>query len=311
MDALRARSLSKVYDGRRGRVAALDHVDLDIRTGQLFGFLGRNGAGKTTFIKIASGLLIPTSGSVELFGVDVRTRVREVRERIAIVPQEGKPFYHLTPREHVEEYLLVRGASSETARDTTDRIVRAMGLTPYASTPAMFLSGGLQQRTLVAMVLASGAEFLFLDEPTLGMDPFARRQVWDVIRHAVRAGSTVLITTHYLDEAEQLTDELAVIEGGHVLYKGSAEALKSKVRREVRLHFDGGFSTQELTPFGEVYAERGGLTVMTTRSRVEELTRAALERRIAVTVGPVTLEEAFLTLVGRSIEEDEAEGGAT
>jgi ABC-2 type transport system ATP-binding protein len=184
-----------------------------------------------------------------------------------------------------------------------------MGLQPYAHVPAMLLSGGLQQRTLVAMVLATGAEFLFLDEPTLGMDPFARRQVWDVIRRAARKGSTVLLTTHYLDEAEQLTEELAVIEGGHVLYKGSAESLKSKVRLEVRLHFAGGFSTKELEPYGEVYPERGGVTVMTTRGRVEELTHLALERKIAVNVGPVTLEEAFLKLVGRSIEEDEPGGG--
>lgn len=305
MEALRGRSLSKTYHSRQGTVKALDHVDMTIGKGQLFGFLGRNGAGKTTFIKIAAGLLLPTSGSIELFGIDVVAHPREVRERIAIVPQEGKPFYHLTPREHVEEYLQVRGASAESAKSTTDEVLEAMGLVSYSRTPAMLLSGGLQQRTLVAMVLATGAEFLFLDEPTLGMDPFARRQVWQVIRETVRKGSTVLLTTHYLDEAEQLTEELAVIEGGHVLYKGTAEALKSKVRREVRLHLSSGFTSRELEPYGEVYPERAGLTVMTTRARAEELTRVALERKVAVNVGPVTLEEAFLTLVGKSIEEDE------
>ena len=308
MDALAARSLSKTYIAHTGTVRALDSVDLTIRKGQLFGFLGRNGAGKTTFIKIASGLLLPSSGQIQLFGLDVINQPRAIRERIAIVPQEGKPFYHLTPREHVEEYLRVRGSSAESAKSTADEILHAMGLDPYSKIPAMRLSGGLQQRTLVAMILATRAEFLFLDEPTLGMDPFARRQVWDVIRRAVRDGSTVLLTTHYLDEAEQLTEELAVIEGGHVLYKGSAEALKSKVHREVRLHFDRGFAAKELEPYGEVYSERGGLTVMTTRDHVEELTRSALQRGIAVNVGPVTLEEAFLTLVGRSIEEDSLEG---
>ncbi len=311
METLAAHSLSKTYHSGSGTVRALDSVDLAIGKGQLFGFLGRNGAGKTTFIKIASGLLLPTSGSVQLFGIDVVDRPREVRGRIAIVPQEAKPFYHLTPREHIEEYLRVRGSTGESAKSTADEILHAMGLVPYSKIPAMRLSGGLQQRTLVAMILATGAEFLFLDEPTLGMDPFARRQVWEVIRRAVRKGSTVLLTTHYLDEAEQLTEELAVIEGGHVLYKGSAEALKSKVRREVRLHFDRGFTTQELQPYGEVYAERGGLTVMTTRTHIEDLTRLALQRGIAVNVGPVTLEEAFLTLVGRSIEEDEPGGGGS
>jgi ABC-2 type transport system ATP-binding protein len=309
MDALVARSLSKVYRSRHGTARALDNVSLTIRKGQLFGFLGRNGAGKTTFIKIASGLLLPTSGAIELFGIDVITRPREVRERIAIIPQEGKPFYHLTPREHIQEYLQVRGSSAESAKSTADELLHAMGLESYAHIPAMLLSGGLQQRTLVAMVLATSAEFLFLDEPTLGMDPFARRQVWEVIRRAARNGSTVLLTTHYLDEAEQLSEELAVIEGGRVLYKGASEELKAKVHREVRLHFGSGITSKELEAYGEVYAEKGGLTVMTTRSRVEELTRLALERRIEVSIGPVTLEEAFLTLVGRNIEEDEP-GGA-
>jgi len=310
MDALVARSLSKTYRSARGTVQALDAVDMSIAKGRLFAFLGRNGAGKTTFIKIASGLLLPTAGTVQLFGVDVVEHAREVREQIAIVPQEGKPFYHLTPREHIVEYLRVRGATGESAKNRTQEVLEGMGLLPYQDVPAMVLSGGLQQRTLVAMVLATEAPFLFLDEPTLGMDPFARRQVWEVIRRAARKGSTVLLTTHYLDEAEQLSEELAVIEGGHVLYQGGAEALKSKVRREIRLQFEGGFTAQELASYGEVFTERGRITLLTTRNRVEELTRLALARKSAINVGPVTLEEAFLTLVGRAIEDEDAEAAA-
>jgi ABC-2 type transport system ATP-binding protein len=310
MDALVARSVSRTYRSSRGVVRALDNVDMTIAKGRLFAFLGRNGAGKTTFIKIATALLMPTAGTVRLFGVDVVERPHEVREQIAIVPQEGKPFYHLTPREHIQEYLRVRGASAETARSRADEVLEGMGMLPYQQIPAMVLSGGLQQRTLVAMVLATEAPFLFLDEPTLGMDPFARRQVWEVIRRAARKGSTVLLTTHYLDEAEQLSEELAVIEGGRVLYQGDAESLKSKVRREVRLQFGGGFTAQELASYGEVYTERNGLTLLTTRDKVEELTRRALERRIAVNVGPVALEEAFLTLVGRAIEDEDADAEA-
>ncbi len=307
MEGLIARAVSKTYRSQRGPVRALDNVDMTIAKGRLFGFLGRNGAGKTTFIKIATALLRPTSGSIQLFGIDVVDRPREIREQIALIPQEAKPFYQLTPREHVEEYLRVRGLSAETAKSRADEVLAAMGLETYQSVPAMVLSGGLQQRTLVAMILATEAPFLFLDEPTLGMDPFARRQVWEVVRRAARKGSTVLLTTHYLDEAEQLSEELAVIEGGHVLYQGVAEALKSKVRREVRLQFSGGFTAQELARYGDVYPDRAGLTLLTTRSAVEELTQRALERRVPVNVGPVTLEEAFLTLVGRAIEDEDAE----
>ena len=304
MEALRAVGLSKTY--RRGArpVRALDRVDLAIPKNRLFAFLGRNGAGKTTFIKIASTLLLPTEGAVALFGHDVVADPSSVRPLIALVPQEGKLFFHLTPREHIREYLRVRGASAETTRSRTDEILEAMGLLPYQDVVALRLSGGLQQRTLVAMVLATEAPFLFLDEPTLGMDPFARRQVWEVIRRAAQKGSTVLLTTHYLDEAEQLSEELAVIEGGRILYQGTAEALKSTLGREVRLQFSGGFTPGELEPYGKVYRERDRLTLLTTRPSARELTDRALARGVVVTAGPVTLEEAFLELVGRGIEEE-------
>ena len=306
MDALVARGLVKTYQGRRGTVRAVDSVDLSVAKGRLFGFLGRNGAGKTTFIKIAATLLVPTAGTVELFGHDVVREPWKVRPDLALVPQEGRPFFHMTPREHVVEYLRVRGAAAESAKARTEEILTAMGLLGFANEPSYRLSGGVQQRTLVAMILATEAPFLFLDEPTLGMDPFARRQVWSVIRAAVRKGSTVLLTTHYLDEAEQLSEELAVIEGGKLLYRGAPEALKSTVRREVRLQFSGGFSEAELTPYGQVFAERNRLVLLTGRGSVRDLTEKALARGVEMTVGPVTLEEAFLELVGKGIEEDEA-----
>jgi ABC-2 type transport system ATP-binding protein len=304
VEALVAQKVTKRYRGRQRETLALDSVDLSIAKGRLFAFLGRNGAGKTTFIKIASTLLAPTSGRVELFGHDVVADPGAVRPLIALVPQEGKPFYHMTPREHIEEYLRVRGASGETAKSRSSEMIEAMGLTEFRDEVSYRLSGGLQQRTLVAMILATQAPFLFLDEPTLGMDPFARRQVWKVIRKAAQAGSTVLLTTHYLDEAEQLSEELAVIEGGKVLYRGTAEALKSTLGREVRLRFSRGFTAKELAPYGRVFDERGAITLLTMRKEVRDLTELALERGSELTVGPVTLEEAFLELVGRGIEEE-------
>ncbi len=306
MDALEAVGLSKTYARRGAPVRALDRVDLAIPKNALFAFLGRNGAGKTTFIKVAATLLLPTEGTVTLFGHDVVADPASVRPLMALVPQEGKLFFHLTPREHVYEYLRVRGVSKESATSRTDAILEAMGLLSHQNVIALRLSGGLQQRTLVAMVLATEAPFLFLDEPTLGMDPFARRQVWEVIRRAARRGSTVLLTTHYLDEAEQLSDELAVVEAGRILYRGTGEALKATVGREVRLQFSGGVRPEELEPFGRVFADRDRVVLLTARASVRELTELALSRGGEVTVGPVTLEEAFLDLVGRGIGGDES-----
>ena len=306
MDALLAEHVTKRYTSRRRDTLALDRVDLAIPKGMLFGFLGRNGAGKTTLIKISSTLLAPTSGRVSLFGHDVMEEPEAVRPQIALVPQEGKPFFHLTPREHVEEYLRVRGASAETARSRADEVLKAMGLTAYENEVAYRLSGGLQQRTLVAMILATRAPFLFLDEPTLGMDPFARRQVWEVIRSVARTGSTILLTTHYLDEAEQLSEQLAIIEAGQILYRGNPRELKERLGREVRVEFSGGVGRDELAPFGPVHPTSNGFAVLTAQRRVPELTDLALARGSVVSVGPVSLEEAFLELVGKRIEEDEA-----
>ncbi|MCI4322809.1 MAG: ABC transporter ATP-binding protein [Thermoplasmata archaeon] len=313
MPVLEAENLVKTYTGARGTIRALDDVSLTVEKGQLFAFLGRNGAGKTTFIRIASTLLLPTSGSVRLFGYDVVTQPTDVRDRIALVPQEGRPFDHLTPREHIREYLRMRGSGAERASDRAAQVLHAMGLDDSADEPALRLSGGLQQRTLVAMILATDAPFLFLDEPTLGMDPVARRQVWKVIRQAARSGSTILLTTHYLDEAEHLADELAVIEDGKILYRGGSEALKSRVGREVRVQFDGAVPAELLRPYGDLFHEEDRSILLTTRAHVPTLTELALSRNLNLSMGPVTLEEAFLKLVGRGIEEDEEgsdEGGA-
>lgn len=304
MEALVATGLTQVYQGRGRVVRALDGVDLTVGTGRLFAFLGRNGAGKTTFIRVAATLLRPTSGELLLFGDDVIRFPRKARERIALVPQEGRPFYTLTPREHIREYLCTRGFATETAKARTEEIIQAMALGQFAEEPAFRLSGGQQQRTLVAMILATRAPFLFLDEPTLGMDPFARRQVWRVIREATRQGSTVLLTTHYLDEAEQLSEELAVIESGKILYRGTAEALRATVGREVRLQFTGNVTEADLAPYGKVLRDRDRLVLLTGRGSVAPLTQLALSRSAEMTIGPVTLEEAFLELVGRGIEEE-------
>jgi ABC-2 type transport system ATP-binding protein len=309
MPILEAEHLTRTYVGTRGTIRALDDVSLSIEKGQLFAFLGRNGAGKTTFIRIASTLLMPTSGSIRLFGVDAVARPNEIRERIALVPQEGRTFDHMTPREHIVEYLRIRGSSAEAAKDRARVVLHDMGLEPTADEPALRLSGGMQQRTLVAMILATQAPFLFLDEPTLGMDPVARRQVWKVIRHAARAGSTILLTTHYLDEAEQLADELAVIEDGKILYKGGSEELKSRVGREVRVHIEGEIPAERLRPYGDLFREEGRSTLLTTRASLPALTELALARGLPLSLGPVTLEEAFLKLVGRGIEEDAEDGG--
>jgi len=305
-DALRAAEVRKTYRTRGGPpIEALRGVSLSIRRGERIALLGRNGAGKTTFLRIASTLLMPTGGTVEVLGHDVAADPDSVRPLIAVVPQEGKPFFHLTPREQVYAYLRARGLPRDEARDRTDQALGQVGLEDVADRLAITLSGGQKQRTMVATVLATRAPLLFLDEPTIGLDPFARRAVWESLRQLSREGSTILLTTHYLDEAEALADRLYIVEEGRVLAEGTAEALKHQVGGTIRVSVkDGAALGDELAAFGSAVSEDGTVHVVTTQARVGELVDLAMRQGLSATVGPVTLEEAFLRVVGRSIDEE-------
>jgi len=304
-EALRSENLRKIYTSRGAPpVEALAGVSMEVRRGERVALLGRNGAGKTTFLKIASTLLRPTSGEIEVFGYDVARTPERVRPYIAVVPQEGKPFFHLTPREQVYTYLRARGLPREVAKARTEESLERMGLNECADRLAVTLSGGQRQRTMVATVIATEAPLLFLDEPTIGMDPFARRAVWDSFRTLTQRGSTILLTTHYLDEAEALSQRLYIIERGRVLQSGTADDLKRSVGGTLRVSIPGGAGEAEtFRSFGSVI-EGEHLNVLVAPERLSELMDLAVRSKLTATVGPVTLEEAFLKVVGRSIDED-------
>jgi len=305
-EALRAADLRKVYQTRGApEVEALSGVSLEVHRGERVALLGRNGAGKTTFLRIASTLLRPTSGKIEVFGYDVDREPDRVRPYIAVVPQEGKPFFHLSPREQVYTYLRARGLSRETAQTRTEESLRRMGLTDFADRLSITLSGGQRQRTMVATVIATEAPLLFLDEPTIGMDPFARRGVWDSLRELTARGSTILLTTHYLDEADALSQRLYIVERGRILVTGTAEELKRSVGGTLKVTIpNGGREAERFRTFGSCVSEGETLSVIVAPERLGELMALAVRIGLTATVGPVTLEEAFLRVVGRSINED-------
>lgn len=304
--ALRSENLRKVYHSKGAPATeALADVSLEVRRGERVALLGRNGAGKTTFLRIASTLLRPTSGHIEVFGFDIDKTPEKARPYIAVVPQEGKPFFHLTPREQVYTYLRARGLSRETAKARTEESLAKMGLTEFADRLSITLSGGQRQRAMVATVIATEAPLLFLDEPTIGMDPFARRDVWDSIRTLTRRGSTILLTTHYLDEAEALSHRLYIIERGRVLVSGTADELKRSVGGTVKVLLPGGAPLVEsFRSFGSCVLDGDALTIIVTPERLGELMDVAVRSKLMATVGPVSLEEAFLRVVGRSIDEN-------
>ncbi|MDE1821290.1 MAG: ABC transporter ATP-binding protein [Euryarchaeota archaeon] len=315
-DAISARDVRKVYRTRgQPPVEALSGVSIRVPKGSRISLLGRNGAGKTTFLRIASTLLLPTSGEVRVFGRDVVEDPEGVRPLIAVVPQEGKPFFHLTPREQVYTYLRSRGFVRETAKSRTEEALSLMSLGEVADRLNVTLSGGQRQRAMVATVISTQAPLLFLDEPTIGLDPFARRGVWETLRLLTRRGSTILLTTHYLDEADVLSDRLYIVDRGRVVGEGSSEELKRTSGGTLRVTFQAPFSDGSglegtLSTFGPVLKEDAGgsLTLFTGPERIQELMAIAMARKVPATVGPVTLEEAFLRLVGRSIDEEDSGG---
>ena len=302
--AIRTEHLRKVYPGATGAAAALEDLSLDIPDGRVYGVIGRNGAGKTTFVRIAATQLVLTSGAATVLGHDVATEERAIRTRIACVPQEARPLYFLNVEEVVYLYLKLRGLDPVDARSRTKDALEQLSLTEYRRRTVSRLSGGLRRRVLCAMVLASDAEILFLDEPTTGLDPIARRQVWEAIRRAIRERRTILLTTHYLDEAEALSARLALFERGRLVLEGTPEDLRARVRYPYRVTIQGATSQEELRSYGRVSAIEGGFLVFAREREARELARLALERGLKVSLGPVSLEDIFLDVVGRSIEDE-------
>ncbi|HTP53558.1 MAG TPA: ABC transporter ATP-binding protein [Thermoplasmata archaeon] len=301
--AIVADHLGKVYPHAPPGVSALADVSLEVPTGGVYGLIGRNGAGKTTFIRIAATQLAASSGSMQVLGHDIATEERAIRARIACVPQESRPLYFLRTEEVVYLYLKMRGLASVEARRRTKDALEELSLTEHATRLVSRLSGGTRRRVLCAMVLASDADIMFLDEPTTGLDPLARREVWQAIRRASREHRTILLTTHYLDEAEALSGRLALIERGRVKLEGSPADLRSRVRYPYRVTIQGSVPREELEGFGDVSEIEGGFLVFAREDAARELARRTLERGARLSMGPVSLEDIFLEVVGRSIDD--------
>jgi len=305
--AIAARDLTKEYKGSQGK-RALDRVTLDVGKGEIFGLIGRNGAGKTTFLRIAGTQLLPTSGHIEVLGHDAVEDPNSVRDLVAVIPQESRPFFYATPFEHVYYYLTLRGLPSSEARRRAMETLERLGLTKGKDTVLWKQSGGLRRRVLVAMVLASGADLLFLDEPTTGLDPLARRDVWTAVEEAAKEGRTILLTTHYLEEAELLSKRIGILNEGKVLALGTLDELVARVRWPFRVALKGrGFEPAELASYGEAAAIGDSRLVFTDRGGAEDLTRLALARGVRAVAGPVTLEDLFVQLVGGTVDEEPVE----
>jgi ABC-2 type transport system ATP-binding protein len=228
--AIRVRGLTKRY----GEIRAVDGIDFDVAAGEVFGLLGPNGAGKTTTVEILEGLRTPDGGETSVLGVDVARGADSLKPRIAVSLQTAALYPKLTVAELIDLFRSFYARSRP-----TDELIETLGLGERRDAQTRELSGGQRQRLAVALALVNDPELVFLDEPTTGLDPAARRSLWDLVRDLKSAGRTILLTTHYMEEAEVLCDRLAIMDHGRILEMGTVDELIFKRFHERAVHFDG------------------------------------------------------------------------
>ena len=305
MQAIEAYNVSKIY--KDTHVPALDNISLKIDKGQIFTLLGRNGAGKTTFVRICATQLLPTSGTLKVSGYDVINQAEDIRKFISVVPQEGRPLRALTPWDHVYNWLKIRGEEKSIAKIKTEKILERFELLKVKDKPAMNLSGGMKQKILVAMATAVDADLLFLDEPTIGLDPVSRRQVWNLMQDLKKEGKTILLTTHYMDEAEILSDKIVIIDNGKIVKEGNINDLRKIIPQNIRMDISKKniVDIEKLKDYGNV-VEIGTdiIRLFTFESSIGELSNLAIKNKMSFNISPITLDDIFVHLVGDTIKNN-------
>jgi ABC-2 type transport system ATP-binding protein len=310
-DAIECRQLVKRYDGKPP-VEAVRGLDLHVHEGECFALLGPNGAGKTTTLEILEGLLDATSGDVQVLGYRWGHHDHEIRERIGISLQETKLSEKLTVRETVTLFRSFYHTGLE-----PDEAIRRVSLEEKASSRVGQLSGGQQQRLAVACAIVGDPQLLFLDEPSTGLDPKSRRQLWDVIRQFRATGRTVMLTTHYMDEAERLCDRVAIVDHGQIIALGTPSELIARLGGEHVIDFsliDDALEMPE-SELTQIPTARSARKTESTYSVSVELPHVALpallsllessQRPLAhLTTRHATLEDVFVSLTGRNLAEE-------
>jgi ABC-2 type transport system ATP-binding protein len=310
--AILCRDLRKRYPSRTAPVDAVSGLDLEVQTGECFGLLGPNGAGKTTTIEILEGLLAPTSGEVMILGRHWGEDDDSLRQRLGISLQETRLAEKLTVLETLTLFRSFYPQGLEPAA-----IMDQVGLTEKANAYVGKLSGGQRQRLAVACALVGDPELLFLDEPTTGLDPQSRRQLWDILRGLRSQGRTILLTTHYMDEAERLCDRVAVVDHGRVIALGSPAELIARIGGDHLLEFalengntvDAG-TLRELPAVVGVRQEDAAYCLTVTAPHLaipallQELQREG-KNLARLTTRHASLEDVFVTLTGRHLRDEE------
>lgn len=298
MGKLECKNLTKIYSDHR---KALDNVSFSVDTKGIFGLIGRNGAGKTTLIRILSTELEPTSGTAAINNFDILKQENAVREKIAIVPQEARAIRWMTPKQTVMSYLLWRGYSNKDAKQLADASLKKLQIDQYANVLNGKLSGGTKRKVLIATVTASEAEIIFLDEPTTGLDPISRRELWEILRNLGKE-RFIFLTTHYLEEAEQLADKIGILKDGQLISLGTLTDLRNSCKYQYSLKLPPETPVPDLT-VGEATTSKSGSQILTTEEEAFHLAKQLSEHGAKFSISPVTLDDIFFYLVGEKARD--------
>ena len=290
--AVSVRDLVKRY---RDGTEANRGITLEVRPGEVVAILGPNGAGKTTFLRQLTSELLPTSGSINVLGVDAIAEPARVKKLMGIMPQDAGVFERLTVREHLEYFARFKGLSKREAVAATRDVIAELGLVSETNRRVGALSGGQRRRILIGLAMLGRPPLLVLDEPTTGLDPATRRAVWQVIRRAVSAGSTVILSTHYMEEAERLSDRIGIISEGKLIAFGTIDELLARLDRSYRIsHRD---------PLDPLADER----VRYCKSFAAAQQYVGRELLSEYSIARASLEDVYFELTGEPFDTDETE----
>jgi len=299
MSIIEVRALVKHY----GQIKAVDGIDMTVEAGEVFALLGPNGAGKSTAVEIMEGYRSRTSGMVSVLGFDPATAKRAYKERIGIVLQETAVEDQLTVEEAIDVY-----GSMYPNRRQTDELIELVGLEEKTSSRVKALSGGQRRRLELALGIVGDPELIFLDEPTTGFDPSARRQAWTIVENLASLGKTVLLTTHYMDEAQHLADRVAVIARGTIVAEGTPDTLGGRETARTLITFQSNDQSVDSLPSDDVsFSENGRVTVRSTNptSDLHRITGWAIDHGVelgSLSVSRPSLEDIYLELTGEEAD---------
>jgi len=307
--AIETNDLKKYFDD----IHAVDGIDLKIPKGSLYGVLGPNGAGKTTTIRMLSTVLHPTSGNAKILGFDMKKETREIKKRIGVCPQDLVLYPRLTAKENIHLIAQMHGMPKKDYKERTDDLLGKMNLLERANSLAKTYSGGMKRRLNVLMAVIHEPELLFFDEPTAGLDPQSRRVVWDFIKDFQEKKCTIILTTHNMEEADDLSDEIVIIDHGKIITQGTPNELKGKLGEgdilefkvkeiEQRNNIIKRAKTLDFVRWGKpVGKSRIVLNALDGLRRVSEIMDVIKVKMEDISVRKNTLEDVFIDLTGRRL----------